>query len=127
IEALATMDMLGIIFFAVLFGATLTQMGEPVRERLTTWIDAVFQTMMKLTGAIIRLAPIGVFGLIFTAVYKLDGAYFKAIALYMITIAIGLSLHFLVVLPLIYFAITKRNPLRHYRHMASAILTAFST
>jgi Na+/H+-dicarboxylate symporter len=45
----------------------------------------------------------------------------------MITITIGLSIHFLVILPLIFFIFTKINPIKHWKAMASAFATAFST
>ena len=45
----------------------------------------------------------------------------------MITISIGLSIHFLVILPLVFFIFTRINPIKHWKAMASAFATAFST
>lgn len=126
-QALAEMDMLGIIFFCLVFGIALVNMSEQIKAVLLPPIDALFQTMMKLTGWVIRLAPIGVFGLILSAVYKMDLTYFSAIGKYMVILALGLSIHLFLVLPLILFIFTKRSPLQHFRNMTNAILTAFST
>jgi len=45
---------------------------------------------------------------------------------YMLTITIGLSIHFLLILPAMFYIFTKRNPLDHYRALASVMAFAFS-
>jgi Na+/H+-dicarboxylate symporter len=45
----------------------------------------------------------------------------------MVTVAIGLTLHLLVVLPLLFWLLTRRNPLDHFRAMRGAMATAFAT
>ena len=128
VQALAEMDMLGIIFFCILFGITLTHMQADHRDRILNIVDSVFQIMMKMTGAIISLAPYGVCGLVFRAVYRIeDPSLFYAIAKYMVTIATGLTIHMFIVLPLLLWLLTKKSPLNQFRHMTNALLTAFST
>ena len=83
--------------------------------------------MMILTQAVIKFLPIGVFGLISTAVATTGFELFKGVAWYIVTIATGLTLHAFVVLPIIFFLLTRINPLKHYRAIASAMATAFST
>jgi len=127
LEALAATDMLAIIFFSILFGIALTHVTAEYRDRLLPVIDSFFHAMMKLTGGIIALAPIGVFGLIFKAVSELNLDFFTAVAFYILTLLLGLSFHLFVTLPLIYTFFTKRNPVHQYRAMTTALLTAFST
>lgn len=127
VAAAANGDMLGIIFFAILFGAVLTKVPRRYGDILIPLVDSLFHTMMKLTGYIIKLAPIGVFGLIVNAINATGFELFKAVGWYMITIALGLSLHFLIVLPLIFWLFTRRNPIDHFKNMANALVTAFST
>ena len=63
--AAAEADMLAVIFFSILFGISITaHRARSHRNRLLGFFDAGFQVMMKLTGGVIRFAPIGVFGLI---------------------------------------------------------------
>ena len=83
--------------------------------------------MMKLTTAVIRLLPIGVFALLARAVGQMGLEVFQQVGAYMVTIAIGLSVHILIVLPLLLFLFTRKNPLHHYRAMGSALAMAFST
>ncbi|MFB0515799.1 MAG: dicarboxylate/amino acid:cation symporter [Candidatus Neomarinimicrobiota bacterium] len=126
VRAAAEGDILGIIFFAIVFGFAITQIPEKQRGTLLGFFDTAFEAMMKLTRAVIRLAPIGVFGLISRAISTMGYDVFAAVGKYMLTIGLGLSIHFLIVLPALFFLLTRRNPLDHYRAMASAMAFAFS-
>ena len=115
VAAAAEGDILGIIFFAIIFGFAITRLPEKHSKTLQAFFQAVFEAMMALTQAIIRLAPIGVFGLISQAVASMGFGLFQAVGKYMLTILLGLSIHFLIVLPIIFYLFTRRNPLDHYR------------
>lgn len=127
IEAMATGDMLGIIFFAIMVGAALTRIGDYHRERLTEIVNAAFDLIMTMTGWIIRLAPIGVFGLMAQAVAGSGFDTFRALGLYMVTIAVGLTIHLVVTLPLLLWLLARIKPWVHFRNMTDAMVTAFST
>ena len=127
VEAAATFDILGLIFFSICLGAAvgLTR-GEP-GDLLRRFFEAAFGVMMKLTRGVIRLLPIGVFALLARAVGQMGLEVFEQVGQYMLTIALGLSVHWLVGLPLLLFLLTRKNPLHHYRAMGSALAMAFST
>ena len=82
---------------------------------------------MYITGIIIKLAPFGVFGLIIKSVFHSSSNFIPSIGLYMLTILLGLSIHLLIILPLIFKLFTGISPIRHYKAMSKAMLTAFST
>lgn len=63
IEAMAKGSMLQIIFFAVMFGFALSALGERAKPVLN-FFEVVGDTMIRVTGTVMRFAPIGVFGLI---------------------------------------------------------------
>ncbi len=121
-------DILGLIFFSVVLGIGISQVSGKAREKILPPMDAAFQVVMRVVHLIIRLAPIGVFGLIVGMLNQdLGAAFFKAVGLYMVTIAAGLSIHFLITLPLIYYLFLRKNPLQQFRQMASALATVFAT
>ena len=120
-------DMLALIFWSIVFGFSVTRIKGKHQEFLNNFLNAGFSAMMKLTQGIIRLLPIGVFGLITKAVSSTGFDLFKAVGQYMLTIVFGLSIHWLIILPLLFYLFTRINPIRHYRAMASAFATAFST
>lgn len=47
--------------------------------------------------------------------------------MYFLTVLIGLLIHGFIVLPLLYFLITKRNPYVYISNLAQALVTAFGT
>lgn len=62
-EAMAKGSMLQIIFFAVMFGFALSGLGERGKPVLR-FFEIVGDVMIRVTGTVMRFAPIGVFGLI---------------------------------------------------------------
>ena len=127
ISAAANGDILSLIFFALLLGVSITMLPTESKKPLTEFFNALFQAIMFLTQMIIKLSPIGVFGLIVKTVSISDLNLFYSVGKYMLTIALGLSIHLLIVLPVMFFILTKISPLKHFKAMASAMATAFST
>ena len=127
ISAASEGDMLSIIFFTILLGIAITQLPKTHKDNLTSFFESFFQAILNLTQMIIKLSPIGVFGLIVKTVSTSNLELFYSIGKYMITIAIGLSIHIFIVLPVLFFVLTRINPLKHFKAMASAMATAFST
>jgi Na+/H+-dicarboxylate symporter len=82
---------------------------------------------MRLTLAVVALAPIGVFGFMLSAAAGHGLAAFEALGLYALTVFAGLLLHAGVTLPTIVWVFAKRSPLQHVKTMTPALLTAFST
>lgn len=127
VAAAAKPDMLAVIFFCIALGASIASLPEAPRKTMTGFFEAAFATMMKLTGGVIRFAPIGVFGLITRVVGTSGLDAFKALALYMVTIASGLMIHLLVTLPLLLIILGRIKPSIHFRNMAEPLAMAFST
>lgn len=127
IQAMADGNMLSIIFWSIVFGFGITRLEGKPKEILTNFFNAGFEAMMKITHGIIFLLPIGVFGLISKAVASSGLDLFRAVGLYILTIFTGLTIHVFIILPLIFWFFTRINPIRHFRAMAPAMATAFST
>lgn len=126
-KAAADADMLGVIFFCILFGLAITAVPKEPQRLLVGFFDAAFQVMMKLTGWIIRVAPIGVFGLMVKVVGSSGFEAFRALAMYMVTIASGLTVHMFITLPLLLILLGRIDPRIHFRNMIEPLTMAFST
>ena len=127
IKAAANGDVLAIIFWSIVLGMSITTLPEKQYTFMHTLFDTFFKVMMKMTQGVILFLPIGVFGLIAKAVASTGFTLFKAVGWYMVTIATGLTLHIFLVLPLVFWLFTRINPLKHFKAIASAMATAFST
>ena len=127
IKAMADGEILALIFWSIVLGIAITQISDKPKKAIIKGFDYGFELMMKLTQGIIAFLPIGVFGLIINAIVNSGIDLFKVIGFYWITIAIGLSIHWLIILPLVFYSFTKINPIKHWKAMSSAFITAFST
>ena len=127
IKAMADGEILALIFWSIVLGIAITQISDKPKKAIIKGFDYGFELMMKLTQGIIAFLPVGVFGLIINAIVNSGIDLFKVIGFYWITIAIGLSIHWLIILPLVFYSFTKINPIKHWKAMSSAFITAFST
>jgi Na+/H+-dicarboxylate symporter len=126
-KALAAGDVLPVIFFSIFFGYFITRIQQPAQSQLKIVFEGAFQAMMKLTQFVIWTAPLGVFGINARIVAETGFEVFKPLGFYFLIVLIGLSIHGLVNLPLLLRFIGRVNPIKHYKGMLSALLTAFST
>jgi len=127
VHAAASGDMLGVIFFSIILGIGISRLKPDHGSLVKNIFNSFFELMMKVTEIVIRFAPVGVFGLMTKVVADTGFDMIRAVGKYMFTIALGLSVHLLITLPVIFFLFTRMNPLKHFKAMASALATAFST
>jgi proton glutamate symport protein len=127
VEAAAGGKLIGLLLFSVLFGVLITQLEAPLRETMTRFWEGMFGVMMRMTGLIMKLAPLGVLGLTLkvTAEAGLDAA--RPLLMFGLTVVISLSLYAFGALPLLVSVLGRVNPWRLYPAMAPALLTAFSS
>ena len=127
VKAAAEGQMLGLIFFAILFGYFMTRLDNQYSEPLYNFWDGVFHVMMKMTEWIMMFAPIGVFGLVAKVVAETGFAAAGPLATFAIAVLAALAIHSLVTLPLLLRFVGRVNPWKTMRAASPAMLTAFST
>lgn len=127
VSAAADGQMLGLICFALLFGFYMLKIEPENRNTLKSFWQGVFDVMMHITMLIMRFAPLGVFGLVAGTVLMTGFEAFKPLFVFFITVVLALATHMFVTMPILLKNIAKVKPARHFRAMAPALLTAFST
>ena len=132
-NAFASMNMLGIIVFAILFGIFLGKSKHPNVPKVQQLIEAMNDVILQLTMFIIKLAPIGIFGLIASVVANEISSTEKlqqmleTQGLYLLTVLLGIAFHMFVTLSIMLYVMGKINPFKHLHRMRDVILMAFST
>ncbi|MEO0346272.1 MAG: dicarboxylate/amino acid:cation symporter [Pseudomonadota bacterium] len=126
VQAAADGQMLGLIFFALLFGYFLTKLPEKNRDTMASFWEGVFQIMMDITGLVMKFAPIGVFGLVAETVAKTGFEAARPLFIFSLVVLAALAVHTLVTLPLL-LRLVGAKPYRVLGAMSPAMLTAFST
>lgn len=127
VAAAADGQMLGLIFFSLLFGFFMTRLEHPGAETIYNFWDSVYNVMMLITDWVMKFAPIGVFALVAKVVASTGFDAFKPLALFFLSVLLALIIHMFVVMPLLLKFLGRVNPLLHYKAMVPALLTAFST
>ena len=76
-----------------------------------------------------RVSPIGICSLIAAKVAAMEdiAKSLNMVGLYMATVICGLLIHALIIIPLLYLIVARKNPLRYYVGLRDAIITAFGT
>jgi len=120
-------QLLGMIFFSILFAIAMAKLPVDNMLPLLGSIQAINDVMIRVTQWIMVLAPIGVFGLLLPTVFKSGPDIFISLAKYFMTVALALTIHLFVIMPLVLRYVAKVNPWAHFRAMKMAMLTAFST
>ena len=127
VHAAAQGQMLGIIFFSLLFGFFMTKIKMDLGNTLRGFWEGVFEVMMLITDLVMKFAPIGVFALVAKVVTVSGFDAFKPLLTFFFTVIIALLIHIVIIMPLLLRFVGRVSPLRHYQAMAPALLTAFST
>jgi Na+/H+-dicarboxylate symporter len=127
VNAAAQGEMLGIIFFCLLFGYFMTRLDHGLAEPLYRFWTAIFQIMMRMTEWVMMFAPIGVFWLVAKVVAQTGFDAAGPLISFALVVAGALVIHTLVTLPILLQFIGRVSPVAMIRAMAPAMLTAFST
>jgi Na+/H+-dicarboxylate symporter len=127
IEAAVGNKLLGLVFFSILFGYFLTRIPSEHAKPVIGFWNGVFQVMMRMTEFVMRLAPIGVFGLAARVVARTGFGAAGPLLLFSATVLAGLFVYAFLLLPVLVRLAGRANPWPLFPAMAPALLTAFST
>ncbi|HHO58976.1 MAG TPA: dicarboxylate/amino acid:cation symporter [Thiotrichales bacterium] len=127
VTAAANGQMLGLIFFSLLYGFFVSRLeGAPADVQKNFW-QGLLEIMMAMTNLIMKFAPLGVFALV-TKVVLISGVEaFEPLSIFFFTVVLALAVHLFVFLPFVLRFIARVSPVKHFRAMLPALLTAFST
>ncbi len=131
VQSMVKMEILPLIMFSLVFGGVLTTLGEP-GKRAIEFFDTVNNAVMKIVHLLMYVAPLGVFALIASKLGAAGGGDLFLVELakvgkYAGTVVIALLIHGLLILPIILYVTTRRNPFIYFKNVTEALTTAFST
>jgi proton glutamate symport protein len=127
LQAASSNNLLGVMFFSVLFGFFLARIELPYRQTVLEFWQGVFRVMMRMTLFVMSLAPVGIFGLTARVVAKSGVHAAGPILTFGACVVAGILIYAVVALPVLLRIAGVRNPFRLFSAMSPALLTAFST
>ena len=127
VSAAAEGQMLGLIFFSLLFGFFTSRVKGTPGQSLKNFWSGLLDVMMQMTEWVMLFAPIGVFALVAKVLMVSGLDAFEPLAVFFVTVLLALAIHLLLVLPTVLQFLAKVSSVAHFRAMMPALLTAFST
>jgi Na+/H+-dicarboxylate symporter len=124
--ALAQGNVLAVVVFALLLGIAMVVGGERYANILIL-LQELLELMLMLVGWIMRLAPLGIMGLLVKLAATQDMVLLATLVEFIVLVIGATLLHGIVVLPLILYLVTGMTPLKFWRGAREALITAFAT
>uniref|UniRef100_A0A673TCY3 Amino acid transporter n=1 Tax=Suricata suricatta TaxID=37032 RepID=A0A673TCY3_SURSU len=119
---------LGLVVFSMCFGFVIGNMKEQ-GQALRDFFDSLNEAIMRLVAVIMWYAPLGILFLIAGKIVEMEdmGVIGGQLAMYTVTVIVGLLIHAVIVLPLLYFLVTRKNPWVFIGGLLQALITALGT
>lgn len=127
VKSAADLDLLGTIFFGIIFGAALTMITAARAKPMLAFLEALNDIVIKIVEMAMRLAPYGVAALIFGVTSRFGFEVLQLLGWYVIVVLGALFLHLAINISGIVRFLIGMSPLDFFSRIRSALVTAFST
>lgn len=120
-------DMLGVIFFGLMFGAGITMIREDRQKTMVGFLEALADVITTIVDIAMRLAPFGVAGLIFGVTARFGFALLAPLGVYVALVLGALALHVVLTMSVLIRTLVGVSPPVFFSRIRAALVTAFST
>lgn len=125
IDAMAKNEILQVVVFSLFFGIAAAAIGEKA-EPLIKILDAFAHVILKVTGYVMQLAPVAVFGAMVAVIAKQGLSVLKSYSLFIGEFYLGLAILWAILFLVGYFFVGRKVPHLIIR-LKEPLLLAFST
>ncbi len=127
LRAMADGDMLAVMVFALLLGLGLAMTRTEAARRFEDMLQGLYDTVMRLLGLVLEVAPVGVACLLFTLTARLGLDVLWQLGAYVLAVVGALTVHQFVVYSASVAWLGRMSPVRFFSAVRPAMVTAFST
>lgn len=126
VQAAASGDMLAVIVFSLFLGVGMAIAADKA-QALSAFLDGLAHTTVAIIGLVMRVAPLGVFSLIFSVSARFGWRLLLSLSSFVLTVVLALAVFQFVFYPAVVKLFARRNPVDFFRRIRLVMLTAFST
>jgi Na+/H+-dicarboxylate symporter len=126
LTAMSQNNILAVVVFAAFLGIAIVALGEKSQTALKV-INEFFEITMTIVSWIMRLAPLGIMGLLTKLIAEKNAQLLYVLSKYILVVVGTTLFHGLITLPLILWLVTRISPVKFFMSMKEAFITAFST
>ncbi len=127
LKAMVDFDMLAVIFFSLMFGVGLALLPAARAAPMLRLLESLGDVVTAIIDLVMKLAPYGVFALIFSVTARFGYELLVKLGFYVVTVLLGLALHMFGSFSLLVRVLARLNPLDFFRRVRTIAITAFST
>ncbi len=120
-------NMLFLIILSILLGVVIVAFGRNISFPIDELFEGFNEFMMIITGWIIAISPLGIFGLVAQLIITTGVAAFIPLLKYMVVVIVGLGIHACIVLPLIIKSVVRCSPVSVAKEVFTSLATGFTT
>jgi DAACS family dicarboxylate/amino acid:cation (Na+ or H+) symporter len=122
-----TPDMLGLMFFALFFGISLSLVEADRAAPLIGALEGVYSAVERGIQIVMMFGPYAVFCLLFTMTARFGFGLLASLGWFVATVLLGLAIHMFGVYSLSVAVLSRINPITFFRRIKTVMITAFST
>lgn len=127
IASAVNLDLLGLIFFGIVFGAALTMIAADRAKPMIAVLESLNDVVIKVVEFAMKIAPLGVAGLIFGVTSRFGWALLKPLGFYVAAVMGALLFHAIVTNSIILRLMVGLSPRLFFSRVRESIVTSFST
>jgi len=122
-------NIIGVITVAIVVGIAVAALGKTQNSVLLDMLEEINSIMMLITKWIIYTSPLCLVFLLAGSILGMDAPEeaVRPMLLYFATVLVGFLIHGVVMLPLYYWIMTRKNPYRFMLNMSNVLIMAFGT
>lgn len=121
-------NVMGLVVFCIIFGIFISH-SKSEAQVLYDFFFVMNELIMKIVALIMWYSPFGILCLVAGNIMKIENMAetAKRLSIYMFTVILGLTIHALFTIQMLYFVSTRKNPFKFLKGMLQAWLTAVGT
>lgn len=119
-------ELVAVMVFALIFGVAMTRVKGDM-SILVGLFEQIYSVSMKIMDFAMKLAPFGIFALVFHTVFRFGYEILFSLGLYVLVVVLGLLFQQFVVYSALLKFIARRSPMQFFKACSETLLYAFST
>lgn len=120
-------EIIALMFFSLIFGYALSLVAKDENNPFIGVLNTIFATSLKVIEFAMKLAPFGIFGIVFNTAYKLGGGFLQNLAFYAGIVVLGLLVQQFIVYTTALKFIARVSPWEFFKACKAVYVYAFTT
>ncbi len=126
-DSLAKGEVLHIVIFVIMFSLAFITLSKAKKEPIIEASNTCYEVLLKLINWVLKLAPIGVFALVWNTVSVFDATMFSTLKTFFIATGTAAVIHSFVTLPVVAKIFGKFNAYKYFLEVKEAIMVSLAT